>query len=57
MNHGEAVAVGLSLISEVAVRRGIMAEKDKQRIDNLLTKFGFCLYPPVEGRHLLREVK
>ena len=57
MNHGEAVAVGLSLISEVAVRRGIMAEKDKQRIDNLLTKFGFSLCPPVEVRHLLREVK
>ena len=57
MNHGEAVAVGLSLISDAAVRGGILVEEDKCRIDGLLTKFCFGLCPPVEVRRLLREVK
>ena len=57
MNHGEAVAVGLSLISDAACRRGIMSQQDKERIDGLLSKFGFELTPPVELRRLLKEVK
>ena len=57
MNHGEAVAVGLSLISDAACRREIMSQQDKERIDGLLLKFGFELTPPVELRRLLKEVK
>ena len=57
MNHGEAVAVGLSLISDAACRRAILSQQDKERIDGLLSKFGFELTPPEELRRQLKEVK
>ena len=57
MNHGEAVAVGLSLIAGAAVKKGLFCEEDVQRVNNLLLKAGFCLTPPVEMRQLLKAVK
>ena len=57
MNHGEAVAVGLSLIADAAWRSGALKEEDKARIDRLLIGYGFSITPPVEVRRLLREVK
>ena len=56
MNHGEAVAVGLSLIAEAAVRKGKLAQKDCERIQNLLLSVGFSLESPVEMRYLLKSV-
>ena len=57
MNHGEAVAVGLHLISNVAVAKGLLSAKVAQRIDSLLERAGFALEPPVEMRTLLKAVK
>ena len=57
MNHGEAVAVGLSLIADAAWRSGALEEEDKARIDRLLLGYGFSITPPVEVRRLLKEVK
>lgn len=57
MNHGEAVAVGLSLIADAAWRSGALSETDKARIDRLLIGYGFSITPPVEMRRLLKEVK
>lgn len=56
MNHGEAVAVGLSLISDAAARRGLLAAADKERICGLLQRTGFDLTPPVAMRVLLKAV-
>ncbi len=56
-NHGEAVAVGLALIAEVATAREMLAVADKERIVNLLLRAGFLLEPPVEMRTLLKAVK
>ena len=56
MNHGEAVAVGLALITDAAVRRGILAEADRERICSLLQRTGFDLTPPVAMRVLLKAV-
>lgn len=56
-NHGEAVAVGLAMIAEVAVNRDMLAVADKERIVNLLLRAGFALEPPVEVRTLLKAVK
>lgn len=56
MNHGEAVAVGLSLISEAAARRGLLSAADKERICSLLQRTGFDLTPPVAMRVLLKAV-
>ena len=57
MNHGEAVAVGLALIAEVATAREMLAVADKERIVALLQRAGFLLEPPVEIRTLLKAVK
>lgn len=56
MNHGEAVAVGLSLISDAAARRGLLSAVDKERICSLLQRTGFDLTPPVAMRVLLKAV-
>lgn len=57
MNHGEAVAVGLSLISDAAVRNGVFSEAERDRIKSLLLRVGFELEPPIEMRYLLNAVK
>ena len=56
MNHGEAVAVGLALIAEVATSRDMLAVADKERIVALLERAGFMLDAPVEIRTLLKAV-
>ena len=56
INHGEAVAVGLSLISDAAARRGLLSAADKERICSLLQRTGFDLTPPVAMRVLLKAV-
>ena len=57
MNHGEAVAVGLRMITDVAEQGGVLASKDAARIRSLLERIGFQLLPPVEMRQLLSAVK
>lgn len=57
LNHGEAVAVGLSKISHVSHSLGILSEEDMQRIDNILTKIGFSLEMPVSMCDILREIR
>lgn len=56
MNHGEAVAAGLALISDAAARRGLLSAADKERICGLLRRTGFDLTPPVAMRVLLKAV-
>lgn len=57
LNHGEAVAVGISMISHASVRMGIMAEECAERIDTLLRRLGFELRLPVALPAVLREVR
>ena len=47
MTHGEAVAVGLHLIADLAVRMGRMKRADRDRIERLLRRYGFDLELPV----------
>ncbi len=56
-NHGEAVAIGLDMISRLAVRYGVMSECDAERVERLLERLGFELKPSVGVYNLLREVK
>lgn len=56
-NHGEAVAIGLSMIADAAVRKGMMAEEDARRIDNLLERLGFVLRADVATNELFSEVR
>lgn len=56
MNHGEAVAVGMAMIADVAVREGVLSAADRDRIVALLRRLGFELAPPVPVERLLAEV-
>ena len=56
MNHGEAVAVGLSLISDIAVKGELLSQSDNERIQNLLQRAGFCLEPPVTKSQMLKAI-
>jgi len=57
LNHGEAVAVGMSMIAHASVRRGMMAEEDAERIDTLLKRVGFDIKLPLSLPNVLREIK
>lgn len=56
-NHGEAVAIGLSMIAEASVAKGIMSAEDAQRIDALLERLGFVLRSDIATNELFREVR
>lgn len=57
MNHGEAVAVGLAMISRAAVGMGGLSAEESARICSLLQRLGFSLDPPVEVRKLFKAVQ
>ncbi|MBE3115496.1 MAG: 3-dehydroquinate synthase [Candidatus Hydromicrobium sp.] len=38
--HGEAISIGMVVINDIAVKMGIMNQKDAQRIEDLLCKVG-----------------
>ncbi len=38
--HGEAVAIGMVVISRLSAKKGIMPQEDVTRLENLLEKFG-----------------
>lgn len=56
-NHGEAVAIGMMIISDVAKHRGALSEVDHQRINNLLSTLGFKRDLTLSMTNILREVK
>ena len=57
INHGEAVAMGISLITHAAVERGMLTEGEVQRIDSLLLRLGFVIEPPMPIAQIIREVR
>ena len=54
LNHGEAVAVGMLLISRVACRLGIINLADEVAIEELLLKLGFSFDLPVSMEEVLK---
>lgn len=56
VNHGEAVAMGLGMISRAAVRLGVLPQAECTRITALLERLGFCLPPPASLARLMRAV-
>ena len=57
MNHGEAVAVGLSRMVESALSQSLLSADDARRIIALLEKYGFDLSSPVDDKSLLDAIK
>lgn len=56
MNHGEAVAVGLSMICNVATAQGLFEPNCNERVQSLLTNAGFELTPPVAKSQMLKAI-
>ncbi len=56
MNHGEAVAVGIRMVCQAAVKGGWLPKETCERIIALLTRYGFTLESPVETKRLLKEI-
>ena len=57
LRHGEAVAIGMAMISRAAFRRGLMEKTEKDRLIALLEKSGLpvsCEYGPDELIETLR---
>ena len=54
LNHGEAVAVGMLLISRVACRLGFLNLADEVAIEELLLKLGFSFDLPVSMEEVLK---
>lgn len=57
VNHGEAVAIGMSLVAHAAVRCGMLGVDVAERIDRVLVQLGLKLELPVSIGDVLREVK
>lgn len=55
MNHGEAVAVGVVMVAEIAVRMGLLDEATAGRIRALFIRMGFVVKPPVGVVRLKKE--
>ena len=56
MIHGEAVAVGMAVVSRVAEKIGILSSEDAGRIISLLERYGFELTAPVTMRKLINAI-
>jgi 3-dehydroquinate synthase len=56
MNHGEAVAVGIDLIAQIAHYRRMLPSTALDRIHALLLKMGFEVQPPVPLEDLLKAL-
>ena len=57
VNHGEAVAIGMSLVAHAAVRCGMLGVDVAERIDRVLMQLGLSLELPVSITDVLHEVK
>jgi 3-dehydroquinate synthase len=57
VNHGEAVAMGMSLIARAAVRLGLFSPSDAERVDALLFRLGFDIAPKVPMEEILRATR
>jgi 3-dehydroquinate synthase len=53
LTHGEAVAWGMIAANAIAVRRGLFAEADRQRVDDVIRGWQPAPLPPLDARAVL----
>lgn len=51
-SHGEAVAIGLVRASQMAVKMGLMAAEQAERIANLVAKYGLPISSPIDDEQM-----
>jgi len=57
LSHGEAVSLGMVIASELSARRGLLPEKDRQRIEALLKKLKLPIRLRVDGKGVLDALR
>lgn len=55
--HGEAVAIGMLRVSEIALRKGIVGEETVKYIKNILSRFGLTNKDNVSNKELIKYIK
>ena len=55
--HGEAVAMGMLRVSEIAFRKGIVGEETVKDIKNILSRFGLANKDSVSNKELIKYIK
>ena len=55
--HGEAVAIGLAMASDLSVRLGIMGADDAARIKNVVERMGLPLDSGVDNKRLVKVMR
>lgn len=56
-NHGEAVAIGICMATEIAVKIGILTDGDAQRIKNIIVTLGLPTETVVERGRLIKALR
>ncbi len=54
--HGEAVAVGLSTIADIAVKMGLLEGGERTRIKTVIERMGLPLSTSLDPKHLLKAI-
>lgn len=57
LSHGEAVAVGLVVVSNAAVRQGLLSAETAERIRRTIERLGLPTESPAEMRQLLTYIR
>ena len=57
VRHGEAVSAGMVLASELSVKKGTLAEKDSQRIADLLDKYGLPVRLEYDSHEIIDSLR
>ena len=55
-NHGEAVAIGMVMISRLAVRRGLIASELCDRVEKLLLRYGFDIDTTIPKADIVTQI-
>ena len=56
-NHGEAVAIGLAVVAEIATAQGVLSQNDCERIKALCCHYGLPTHSPEPMAKLLKAMK
>ncbi len=56
MNHGEAVAVGTIIASDMALRMGMLSKEEYDRIYKVIEGYGFEVTSPVTMQKMLKSI-
>ena len=55
-NHGEAVTIGMAMISRLAVRRGLIASELCDRVKKLLIRYGFDIDTTIPKTDIVTQI-